>query len=47
VGVRGVPEHDQVIDEEGEGGRPLDGPRRLALRLSKPQELFGVMKRDL
>src|SRR4051794_30578028 len=41
------PEHDQVIHQKGERGRPLDRTRRLALRVGQPQELFGVMKRDL
>ena len=41
------PEHDQIVDEEGERGCPLDGARRLALRVGQPQELFSIMKRDL
>src|SRR3954464_2526271 len=41
------PKHDQVIDQKGERGRPLDGARRLALRVGQPQELFGIMEGDL
>jgi hypothetical protein len=45
--VRREPEQDQVIDDQSERGRPLDRPRRLALRLGEAQELFRVMEGDL
>jgi hypothetical protein len=43
---RRAPEQDQVLAEPGARGRPLDRPRRLALRRGEAQDRFGVMARD-